>query len=195
MCEELEYSDLLDLASENRDVYMRMVLSNLNLFCLPWYSFCVCFQVLVACFAISRYAASIHRGQRKPFNPLEGETYENKREDLGWNYVAEQVSPANKFCLIFFNFPAVLGQSSSSYFVQSREKSFVGILAKFVLHGCILGKMDRSRTKDASQSHTTLVNHFTDKFSQSTIFVNKWQWNFFEFRIIDIKKDTFGTKS
>lgn len=45
----------------------------------------------MSAFVVSRYASTVTRAQRKPFNPLEGETYENYREDLGWWFVAEQV--------------------------------------------------------------------------------------------------------
>lgn len=48
-------------------------------------------QVYVTAFGVSRYASTLNRGQRKPFVPLEGETYENKRDDLGWWFIAEQV--------------------------------------------------------------------------------------------------------
>lgn len=37
----------------------------------------------VAAFAVSQYASAKYRTVRKPFNPLQGETYELYREDLG----------------------------------------------------------------------------------------------------------------
>ncbi|XP_071546039.1 oxysterol-binding protein-related protein 3-like isoform X2 [Panulirus ornatus] len=72
MCEELEYSELLDKAAGLEDAGNRMV--------------------LVATFAVSAYASSIYRAAHKPFNPLLGETYECIREDKGFRFVAEQVS-------------------------------------------------------------------------------------------------------
>jgi len=74
LCEELEYSELLDRAVVTEDRMGRMV--------------------LVAAFAISAYSsvANALRASRKPFNPMLGETYECHREDKGFRYVAEQVS-------------------------------------------------------------------------------------------------------
>ncbi|XP_072156647.1 oxysterol-binding protein-related protein 6 isoform X2 [Bemisia tabaci] len=72
MCEELEYSELLDKAAELTDPYERMV--------------------HVAAFAVSSYGSSYYRAGSKPFNPLLGETYECVREDKGFKFVAEQVS-------------------------------------------------------------------------------------------------------
>jgi len=71
LCEELEYSDLLDKAASFADPLERMV--------------------YVAAFAVSGYAASAHRAATKPFNPVLGETYECIRLDKGWKFVAEQV--------------------------------------------------------------------------------------------------------
>ena len=72
LCEELEYSDLLETANNIQDPYDRMV--------------------YVAAFVISGYASSYYRNGAKNFNPLLGETYELIRPDKGWRYVAEQVS-------------------------------------------------------------------------------------------------------
>lgn len=72
LCEELEYSDLLDKATECNDIYERMI--------------------YIAAFAVSSYASSCYRIGHKPFNPLLGETYENIREDKGWKFMSEQVS-------------------------------------------------------------------------------------------------------
>ncbi|XP_068602806.1 oxysterol-binding protein-related protein 6 [Brachionichthys hirsutus] len=72
MCEELEYSELLDKAAETEDPFERMV--------------------LVAAFAISGYSSTYYRAGSKPFNPLLGETYECIREDKGFRFFAEQVS-------------------------------------------------------------------------------------------------------
>ncbi|XP_060944431.1 oxysterol-binding protein-related protein 6 [Limanda limanda] len=72
MCEELEYSELLDKASETEDPFERMV--------------------IVAAFAISGYSSTYYRAGSKPFNPLLGETYECIREDKGFCFFSEQVS-------------------------------------------------------------------------------------------------------
>ncbi|XP_064419729.1 oxysterol-binding protein-related protein 6 isoform X2 [Latimeria chalumnae] len=72
LCEELEYSELLDKAAETDDPYERMV--------------------LIAAFAVSGYASTYYRAGSKPFNPVLGETYECIREDKGFRFFAEQVS-------------------------------------------------------------------------------------------------------
>nr|XP_023657455.1 oxysterol-binding protein-related protein 6 isoform X4 [Paramormyrops kingsleyae] len=72
MCEELEYSELLDKAAETEDPYERMV--------------------IVAAFAVSGYSSTYYRAGSKPFNPLLGETYECIREDKGLRFFSEQVS-------------------------------------------------------------------------------------------------------
>uniref|UniRef100_A0A667X5W8 Oxysterol-binding protein n=1 Tax=Myripristis murdjan TaxID=586833 RepID=A0A667X5W8_9TELE len=72
LCEEVEYSELLDTANQTHDPYQRMV--------------------YVATFAVSAYASSYHRAGSKPFNPVLGETYECDRADKGFRFIAEQVS-------------------------------------------------------------------------------------------------------
>ncbi|MGH0168282.1 UNVERIFIED_CONTAM: hypothetical protein FKN15_069450 [Acipenser sinensis] len=72
LCEELEYSELLDTANQRQDPFERMV--------------------YVAAFAISAYASAYHRSGSKPFNPVLGETYECEREDKGLRFISEQVS-------------------------------------------------------------------------------------------------------
>ncbi|XP_067112564.1 oxysterol-binding protein-related protein 3a isoform X1 [Osmerus mordax] len=72
LCEELEYSELLDTANHTKDPYQRMV--------------------YVATFAVSAYASSFFRAGSKPFNPVLGETYECDRPDKGFRFIAEQVS-------------------------------------------------------------------------------------------------------
>ncbi|XP_020497496.1 oxysterol-binding protein-related protein 3 isoform X2 [Labrus bergylta] len=72
LCEEMEYSELLDTANQTHDPYQRMV--------------------YVATFAVSAYASSYHRAGSKPFNPVLGETYECDRPDKGFRFIAEQVS-------------------------------------------------------------------------------------------------------
>lgn len=71
LCEELEYSDLLDKAAMISDPCERMV--------------------QMAAFAVSAYGSATHRAGHKPFNPLLGETYECIREDKGFKFIAEQV--------------------------------------------------------------------------------------------------------
>uniref|UniRef100_A0A671TX85 Oxysterol-binding protein n=1 Tax=Sparus aurata TaxID=8175 RepID=A0A671TX85_SPAAU len=72
LSEELEYSELLDIANHIEDPFERMV--------------------YVAVFSISGYAWASWRYRYKPFNPVLGETYETRREDRGFKYVSEQVS-------------------------------------------------------------------------------------------------------
>nr|XP_046233211.1 oxysterol-binding protein-related protein 7 [Scatophagus argus] len=71
LCEELEYSELLDTASNTPDPYQRMV--------------------YIAAFAISGYSTATFRNRYKPFNPVLGETYECVREDRGFRLISEQV--------------------------------------------------------------------------------------------------------
>uniref|UniRef100_A0A3P9I717 Oxysterol-binding protein n=1 Tax=Oryzias latipes TaxID=8090 RepID=A0A3P9I717_ORYLA len=72
LCEELEYSNLLDIANQTQDPYQRMV--------------------FVATFAISAYTSTYCRAGSKPFNPVLGETYECDRPEKGFRFIAEQVS-------------------------------------------------------------------------------------------------------
>lgn len=72
LCEELEYSELLDKAADTQDPFERMV--------------------YIATFAVSAYAPSFYRAGSKPFNPVLGETYECLNEDKGFRFIAEQVS-------------------------------------------------------------------------------------------------------
>ncbi|XP_051795809.1 oxysterol-binding protein-related protein 7 isoform X2 [Acanthochromis polyacanthus] len=71
LCEELEYSDLLDTANNTPDPYQRMV--------------------YIAAFAISGYSTATFRNRYKPFNPVLGETFECIREDRGFRLISEQV--------------------------------------------------------------------------------------------------------
>ncbi|KAM9488668.1 oxysterol-binding protein-related protein 3 isoform 1-T2 [Clarias gariepinus] len=72
LCEELEYSELLDQAANTQDPFERMV--------------------YIAAFAVSGYASTYYRAGGKPFNPVLGETYECDRPDKGFRFIAEQVS-------------------------------------------------------------------------------------------------------
>ncbi|KAM9773444.1 oxysterol-binding protein-related protein 7 isoform 1-T2 [Syngnathus typhle] len=71
LCEELEYSQLLDTAVATADPYQRMV--------------------YIAAFAISGYSTATFRNRYKPFNPVLGETYECVREDGAFRFISEQV--------------------------------------------------------------------------------------------------------
>ncbi|XP_041818096.1 oxysterol-binding protein-related protein 7 isoform X1 [Chelmon rostratus] len=71
LCEELEYSELLDTANNTPDPYQRMI--------------------YIAAFAISGYSTATFRNRYKPFNPVLGETYECIREDRGFRLISEQV--------------------------------------------------------------------------------------------------------
>lgn len=71
IAEDLEYSELLDEASQLNGVER---------------------MIKVCAFALSTYAKDSHRPGRKPFNPILGETYELQREDKGIQFFAEQVS-------------------------------------------------------------------------------------------------------
>lgn len=71
LCEELEYSELIDKALATEEAHTRMV--------------------YVACFAASRYGSTAFRSGRKPFNPLLGQTFEFQCHHLGWKFVGEQV--------------------------------------------------------------------------------------------------------
>jgi len=71
VAEDMEYTDLLDIAAERLESSERMV--------------------YVATFAASEYASTIGR-VAKPFNPLLGETYEYARPDKGYRFFIEQVS-------------------------------------------------------------------------------------------------------
>jgi hypothetical protein len=71
LCEEIEYSELLDQAAETPSSIDRLA--------------------LIAAFAVSSYAGSVHRAERKPFTPLLGETFEYERLDKGFRFIAEKV--------------------------------------------------------------------------------------------------------
>eukprot|EP00069_Balaena_mysticetus_P021973 bmy_14048T0 len=77
LCEELEYSSLLDEASHTTDPCERMV--------------------YIAAFAVSAYSSTYHRAGCKPFNPVLGETYECERPDRGFRFISEQVRPWKKW--------------------------------------------------------------------------------------------------
>ena len=63
MCQELEYSELLNIACHLTDSLHRMI--------------------FVAAFACSSYSYTLYRAERKPFNPLLGETFEYISDSKG----------------------------------------------------------------------------------------------------------------
>ena len=73
LAEELEYSELLDRAASLKDDPIEQL-------------------VYVTAFAVSGYASSSHRSERKPYNPVLGETFEYIRPDRGFRFVSEKVS-------------------------------------------------------------------------------------------------------
>ncbi|KAA3674665.1 oxysterol-binding protein 1, partial [Paragonimus westermani] len=80
LAEDFEYSSLLDRAAACQDSLEQMV--------------------HVAAFTVSSYATTAVR-VNKPFNPLLGETYEcDRTDDLGWRYLAEQVSHHPPKCAV-----------------------------------------------------------------------------------------------
>lgn len=72
--EVLEYSNLLDQATQSKDPVERLM--------------------YVTAFAVSSFSSNRvrERSIRKPFNPMLGETYELVREDRGFRFIAEKVS-------------------------------------------------------------------------------------------------------
>ncbi|KAI8380170.1 Oxysterol-binding protein-domain-containing protein [Blakeslea trispora] len=72
LCEELEYSDLIEKAALQASSINRLM--------------------YIVLFAISGYASSQYRIGRKPFNPILFETYECIRPDKGFRFISEKVS-------------------------------------------------------------------------------------------------------
>ncbi|XP_014662043.1 PREDICTED: oxysterol-binding protein 1-like [Priapulus caudatus] len=72
LTEDFEYASILDRAARCRDPHEQLA--------------------HVAAFTVSSYSTTTMRTS-KPFNPLLGETYEcDRRDDLGWRAISEQVS-------------------------------------------------------------------------------------------------------
>jgi len=84
VCEELEYSELLDKAANLANPLERIQ--------------------LVGAFAVSSYASTFLRPSKKPFNPLLGETYECVRPDKGFKFIAEKVFFFKKKVFFFLSF-------------------------------------------------------------------------------------------
>ncbi|KAM3177189.1 hypothetical protein ACTXT7_005000 [Hymenolepis weldensis] len=72
LCEEMEYSNLLDLAAEMKDRTQRML--------------------YVATFIITGFTSKAQRKAPTSFSPLLGETFECIRPEKQWRFLAEQVS-------------------------------------------------------------------------------------------------------
>ncbi len=73
LAEELEYCELLDEALKHQSAPLEQLM-------------------YIAAFAISGYASSVHRAERKPYNPILGETFEYIRPDKGFRFISEKVS-------------------------------------------------------------------------------------------------------
>lgn len=73
LAEELEYSELLDEALKLQSNPLEQL-------------------TYITAFAISGYASSVYRAERKPYNPLLGETFEYIRPDKGFRFISEKVS-------------------------------------------------------------------------------------------------------
>uniref|UniRef100_A0A4W4G0Z6 Oxysterol-binding protein-related protein 3 n=1 Tax=Electrophorus electricus TaxID=8005 RepID=A0A4W4G0Z6_ELEEL len=106
LCEELEYSELLDRAALTQDPFERMV--------------------YIATFAVSGYAASYYRAGGKPFNPLLGETYECERPEKGFRFIAEQVAGPVCYTVSFFFFIRVDMRWKNKFWGKSMEIVPVG---------------------------------------------------------------------
>ncbi|KAB0388975.1 hypothetical protein E2I00_016591 [Balaenoptera physalus] len=86
LCEELEYSGLLDQASHTTDPCERMdPVYRADPRPPSWLT------VYIAAFAVSAYCSTYHRAGCKPFNPVLGETYECERPDRGFRFISEQM--------------------------------------------------------------------------------------------------------
>ena len=91
LAEDLEYSDLLERAATSQDPVLRMA--------------------LVTAFAVSNYAAMAHRVERKPFNPMLGETFQLRLPERGFVFMSEKVSHRP---LIVASYAASLDPSSGA---------------------------------------------------------------------------------
>ncbi|KAI8342100.1 Oxysterol-binding protein-domain-containing protein [Chlamydoabsidia padenii] len=118
LCEELEYSSLLDKANTLDDSLDRLM--------------------YVATFAISGYASSQYRIGRKFWNPLLFETYECLRPDKGFRFISEKVSHRP-------NIMACHAESRNFTFWQSTEGStkFWGKSMEFISEGTVNVKLPK----------------------------------------------------
>ncbi|CAO3609009.1 unnamed protein product [Cunninghamella blakesleeana] len=120
LCEELEYSELLDQANHMDDPIDRLM--------------------YVTIFAITGYASSQYRIGRKFWNPLLFETYECIRPDKGFKFISEKVSHRP-------NVMACHAESDNFTFWQSTEGStkFWGKSMEFISEGTIHVKLPKHK--------------------------------------------------
>ncbi|CAO3616621.1 unnamed protein product [Cunninghamella echinulata] len=112
LCEELEYSELLDQANTMENPIDRLM--------------------YVTVFAVTGYASSQYRIGRKFWNPLLFETYECIRPDKGFKFISEKVSHRP-------NVMACHAESKNFNFWQSTEGStkFWGKSMEFISEGTV----------------------------------------------------------
>lgn len=99
-CEELQYTGLLREAAETNDDALRMA--------------------KIAAFVVSGFATAKHRIQRKPFNPLLGETFECFRPDRGIDFFSEKVQHHPPVLLAYAADPEGRWQYSGSIGTQEK---------------------------------------------------------------------------
>ena len=170
ICEDLEYSSLLDLASKCTSSQEQM-------------------SYLVA-FSVSTYASTLYR-IGKPFNPLLGETYEfDRRDDLGFKVICEQVSHHPPVAAMYAESANFGPNSGWSYWIEySLTSKFRGkymnvnplgrVHVKFnatghhyswhkvttTVHNIIVGKLWVDQSGDAE-----IVNHKTGDYCKHKYF-------------------------
>ncbi|KAL7754497.1 hypothetical protein RI367_000482 [Sorochytrium milnesiophthora] len=138
MCEDIEYSQLLDLAWSRPASEERLL--------------------LVAAFAMSNYSSTAGRAG-KPFNPLLGETFEYVRKDRGFRYVSEQVShhPPISACFCESDHYEFYGEVNikNKFWGKSLE-----ILPQGTMHAVLkLKHLDIAREHYSWKKVTTTVNN------------------------------------
>ncbi|KAI0221442.1 hypothetical protein L0F63_001893, partial [Massospora cicadina] len=134
MCEDMEYSGLLDMAAKQSESLERML----------W----------VAAFAMSNYS-STHGRTGKPFNPLLGETFEYVRPDRGYRYVSEQVSHHPPISACYAESPNYIFQAEvklvSKFWGKSFELNPKGVTHLFLR----LPKLETAEVDSISSSGST----------------------------------------
>ena len=127
LCEEMEYSTLLDIASQQENSLHRIQ--------------------FVGAFAMSNYSSTLGRTS-KPFNPLLGETYEYVRKDRGFRYISEQVShhPVCFRTMIYLIFPIAHQR-------MPLRIRFVHLLGRSTHQKQVLGKVIRDCTPRSLPCH------------------------------------------
>uniref|UniRef100_A0A3Q1K2I0 PH domain-containing protein n=1 Tax=Anabas testudineus TaxID=64144 RepID=A0A3Q1K2I0_ANATE len=138
LSEDLEYSELLDRAARCD--------SSLEQMCL------------VAAFSVSSYSTTVHR-TAKPFNPLQGETYELDRlGEYGYRSIAEQ-GLMSLLPLLTHLIPFTL---SGNHYVWSKVTSTV--------HNIIVGKLWIDQSGDIEIVNNTTKDTCRLKFSPYSYF-------------------------